>query len=100
MNVFSATTSALLDIIEIVLNFYIWVIIVGATMSWLVAFNIVNTNNRFVHMVGDFLFRLTEPLLKPLRRVLPNMGGLDLSPLVLILIIMFIQSFVHHLGVG
>ncbi len=100
MNVVSATTSAVLDIIEVVLNFYIWVIIVGAVMSWLIAFNVINTQNRYVQMVGDFVFKITDPALKRLRNVLPSMGGLDLSPLVLILVIMFVQSFIHHLVIG
>ena len=100
MSFFTSIGAATLDVIEVVLNFYIWVIIVGAVMSWLVAFNVINTQNRFVQMVGDFVFKITEPALKRIRRVLPSMGGLDLSPLVLILIIMFIQSFIHHLVIG
>jgi YggT family protein len=100
MNVVSATTAALLEVVIAILNFYIWVLIVSAVLSWLVAFNVINTHNRFVQMIGDFLFRITEPVLRPIRRVLPTMGGLDLSPLVLIFIIMFLESFIRHLVMG
>jgi YggT family protein len=68
-------------------------------LSWLVAFGIINTHNRLVAVVGDFLYRITEPLLRPIRNALPAMGGLDLSPMVLIFIIMFLQSFIRHLVV-
>lgn len=100
MSVGSAAVSATLEIVYMVLNLYIWVLIVGAIMSWLVAFNIINSHNRFVQVVGDFLFRITEPVLKPIRNVLPAMGGLDLSPMVLIFAILFLQSFIRHLVVG
>ncbi|MFY9288905.1 MAG: YggT family protein [Alphaproteobacteria bacterium] len=88
---------ALLEVIYIVLDFYIWALIIGAVLSWLVAFNVINPHNKFVRMIGDFLFRITEPLLRPIRKYLPVMGGLDLSPLVLIFIIFFLQSFIRHL---
>jgi len=96
----NALLAALLELTYAILDFYIWIIIIGAVLSWLVAFNIINTHNRFVQMAGDFLYRITEPLLRPIRRVLPQMGGLDLSPLILIFIILFIQSFLRHLVVG
>ena len=97
MPVGNALVDALIEVVYTILNFYMWVIIVGATLSWLVAFGIVNPYNRFVHIVGDFLNRITEPLLTPIRRVLPPMGGMDLSPLALLFIIYFIQSFIRHL---
>ncbi|HEU0117927.1 MAG TPA: YggT family protein [Alphaproteobacteria bacterium] len=89
--------AAILEITYAVLDFYIWVLIIGAVLSWLVAFNIINAHNRFVQVIGDFLFRLTEPLLQPIRKLVPSVGGLDLSPLILIFIIMFLQSFIRHL---
>jgi YggT family protein len=98
MHVGNALFAAIIEVIYAVLDFYIWVIIIGAVLSWLVAFNIINTSNRFVQMAGDFLFRITEPVLRPIRRVVPTMGGLDLSPIILIFIILFIQSFLRHLG--
>ncbi|MDX2027655.1 MAG: YggT family protein [Alphaproteobacteria bacterium] len=99
MNVPNALVSALLEIVYTVLNFYIWALVIGAVLSWLVAFNVINTHNRFVQAIGDFLYRITEPALRPIRRIIPIMGGLDLSPLVLIFIIMFLQSFIRHLMV-
>jgi len=66
-------------------------VIVQVVLSWLVAFNVINTGNRFVYMVGDFLYRITEPALKPIRRLLPTMGGMDLSPVVLILGLYFLR---------
>jgi len=97
MNAGNAILAATIELIYTVLDFYIWALIVGAVLSWLVAFNIINSHNRFVRMVGEFLFNITEPLLRPIRRVLPAMGGLDLSPLILIFLIMFVQSFIRHL---
>lgn len=97
MNVSSAFVAAFLKVTYEILDFYIWAIIISAGLSWLVALNVINTRNRFVVIVGDFLFRITEPLLQPIRRVLPTMGGLDLSPLALIFIINFLQYFIRYL---
>lgn len=85
---------ALLDVILIVLQLYVWVLIASAILSWLVAFNVVNMYNPFVRNVGEFLFRVTEPVLRPIRSILPSLGGLDLSPMVLILIIFFIERVI------
>jgi YggT family protein len=87
---------AILDIVQIVLDLYIWLLIASAILSWLIAFNVVNTRNQFVASVSDFLYRITEPLLAPIRSRLPNLGGLDLSPIVLILLIMFIQRIISY----
>ncbi len=75
----------------IAVDLYIWVVIIGAVLSWLIAFNVVNTSNRFVYTVADFLYRITEPALRPIRRLLPNLGGIDVSPIVLILVLIFLQ---------
>ncbi|RVU36595.1 YggT family protein [Hwanghaeella grinnelliae] len=83
---------SLIRIINVALNLYLWCIIISAVLSWLVAFNVVNTSNKFVYMVGDFLYRITEPALRPIRQFMPNLGGIDISPVLLILIIYFIQS--------
>ncbi|MBK3775090.1 YggT family protein [Azospirillum sp. YIM DDC1] len=83
---------ALYLLIDTVLSLYVWLLIASAVLSWLVAFNVVNTRNRAVYVIGDFLYRVTEPVLRPIRRVLPNMGGLDLSPIALILLIFFIRN--------
>jgi len=80
-----------------VIELYMWVIIIGVILSWLVAFNVINTSNRFVYMVGDFTHRLTEPALRPIRSLLPNLGGIDLSPLVLILLLIFAKQILVRL---
>lgn len=87
---------ALLDVVLVVLDLYIWVLIASAIFSWLIAFNIINTRNTFVSTVLDVLYRITEPVLAPIRRRLPNMGGLDLSPVVVVLIIIFLKSLIGH----
>jgi len=87
----------LLQVGLIVLDLYMWVIIISVILSWLVAFNVINTYNRFVNIVGDIVHRLTEPFLTPIRRVLPNMGGLDLSPMVLILGVIFLRGVIQRL---
>ena len=85
---------ALFQIIMILLNVLWWIIIVQAIMSWLIAFKVVNTYNRVVASIAEVLYRLTEPVLAPIRRVLPTMGGLDLSPIVLILLLYFLRDLV------
>ncbi len=84
-------------LITTVIDLFIWVVIIGAVLSWLVAFNVVNTRNRFVYMVGDFIHRLTEPLIRPIRSIIPNLGGIDLSPLVLILLLIFAKQILINL---
>ena len=85
---------AILDIILIVLQLYVWLLIASAVLSWLVAFNVVNTRNQFVATIWDTLYRVTEPALRPIRNRLPNLGGIDISPIILLLIIFFIQSVI------
>src|ERR1700704_2456794 len=87
---------AVLDIVLIVLDLYVWLLIASAILSWLIAFNVVNTRNQFVSAVAEFLYRITEPLLAPIRSFMPNLGGLDISPIILILIIMFIQRVITY----
>ena len=76
------------------IDLYMWIVIIGVVLSWLVAFNVVNTTNRFIFMVGDFTHRATEPALGPIRRYVPNLGGMDVSPMVLIILLMFLQRFI------
>lgn len=83
---------SLIWLIDTVISLYIWCLIISAILSWLVAFNVVNTQNRIVYTIGDFLYRITEPALRPIRRFLPNLGGIDLSPIVLILLLLFARS--------
>ncbi len=87
---------SVLIIIDTVIDLYMWVVIIWVIMSWLVSFQVVNTHNRFVYLVSDFLHRLTEPALRPIRRVTPNLGGIDLSPFVLILILYFLRLLLQE----
>lgn len=86
-----------LQLIMVVLDLYKWVIIIQIILSWLVSFNVVNTQNRVVYIIGDITHRLTEPVMGPIRRKLPNFSGLDLSPIVVLLGIMFIEGVVQNL---
>ncbi len=79
-------------LIDNVIDIYTWIVIAGAIMSWLVAFGVVNISNKFIRVVVDVLYRLTEPVLRPLRRILPNLGGVDISPVILLLGLFFIRS--------
>jgi YggT family protein len=87
---------ALFQTIDLALSIYTWIIIASAIFSWLYAFNVVNSHNQFVGMIGEFLYKATEPALRPIRRILPDLGGLDISPIVLLLIIFFVRSFMWN----
>ncbi len=100
MPILSSLFFALVVIVNLVLELYKWLLIIGAVLSWLVAFDVINTRNRFVHAVGDFCYRLTEPMLRHIRRWVPSINGLDLSPVILILAIIFLQSFLGHLSLS
>jgi YggT family protein len=84
----------LIGFIVLVIDLFIWVIIIGAILSWLIAFNVVNTNNRFVQTITDMLWRMTDPALRPIRGFMPNLGGIDISPVVLILLLLFFRDVV------
>jgi len=84
----------LFSFISFLLTLYIYILVAAAVMSWLVAFNVVNPRNQFVSIVGEFLYRVTEPVLRPIRNVLPNLSGIDISPVIVIIIIWFIQLVV------
>src|SRR5512145_2815672 len=84
----------LISFIVLVIDLYIWVVIASAILSWLIAFNVVNTQNRFVYTVADMLYRVTEPALRPIRNIIPNLGGIDISPVILILFLLFIRDVV------
>jgi len=77
-----------------VIDLYMWVVIISVILSWLVAFQVVNMSNRFVYMVGDFCNRLTEPALNRIRRYLPNFGNIDLAPVALIILLVFLQRLI------
>jgi YggT family protein len=90
----------LLNIISTVIQLYIWIIIVGAILTWLVAFKVVNTGNRAIYTVGDICYRLTEPALRPIRNFMPNLGGIDLAPVVLILGLIFLRDVLGRIVYG
>jgi YggT family protein len=89
---------ALYDIIDMILQLLVWIIIVQVILSWLVAFNVINTQSNFVRTVLATLDRLTDPLYRPIRRILPDFGGIDFSPIVLILAIQIIRRLVGGLA--
>ena len=84
---------ALIQTLVLALDIYWWIIIASAIFSWLYAFNVVNPRNQFVGTVGNMLFRLTEPVLRPIRNLMPDLGGIDISPIVLLLLIFFLRQF-------
>lgn len=85
--------TAILWLVNTVISLFIWILVISAVLSWLDRFRVVNTQNRFVYAVMDFCCRVTEPALRPLRRFLPNLAGIDISPVVLILVLMFLRNF-------
>jgi YggT family protein len=87
---------AFLNLVSTVITIYVWLLIAQAVLSWLVAFGIVNRYNRVVATIGDFLWRVTEPLLRPIRRVLPDLGGIDISPVILILLLWFLRNLMFE----
>ncbi|WGD28940.1 YggT family protein [Ancylobacter sp. WKF20] len=90
---------SLLWLFDTIITLYVWILIASAILSWLVAFNVVNPHNQVVRSIGEFLWRATEPVLAPLRRILPNLGGIDISPVVLIIGLYFIRNLVFELFV-
>jgi YggT family protein len=86
---------AVLYLILLLIDIYTWLLIAQAILSWLLAFGVVNRYNRAVAVIGDFLYRVTEPALRPIRSFLPNFGGIDISPIILILILYFIRVLIR-----
>jgi YggT family protein len=86
-------------LIDTIITLFIWILIASAILSWLVAFNVVNARNPIVANIGDFLYRITEPALRPIRALLPNLGGIDISPVILILLLLFLQRIIFWIYV-
>ena len=84
--------------LDALIGLYIWVVIIGVILSWLVAFNVVNPRNRFVYLVIDFINRVTEPALRRIRAFLPNLGGVDISPVILIVGLWVVQGVVTRMA--
>jgi YggT family protein len=85
---------SILNVILIILELYKWLLIIWAILSWLIAFDVVNMRNHFVAVVYDFLYRITEPVLRPIRSIMPNLGGIDVSPVIAFLLIYLIQDII------
>jgi YggT family protein len=83
---------AIANFLFVIIDIFVYLLIASAILSWLVAFDVVNTRNRVIYMIGDFLYRVTEPPLRPIRRILPNLGGIDISPVLLILVLQFLAK--------
>ena len=86
----------ILRVTLIAIDLYIWAVIISAILTWLVHFGVVNTRNQLVAMIGEFLWRVTEPALRPIRRFVPTFGGIDISPVVLILLLIFVQMVIGN----
>ena len=84
-------------LLDSIITIYLWIIIINAILSWLVAFNILNTQNRFVFSVLDTTYKLTDPALNKIRRFIPTFGSIDISPVVLILILMFLRNVIFEI---
>jgi YggT family protein len=89
---------SILNLIDLLLNIYTWILIATVVMSWLIAFNIINNHNNIVRQVSYALYRLTEPVLGPIRRLLPDLGGLDISPIIVLIAIWFIRNLLWEYG--
>ena len=87
---------ALLWLFDTIVQLFIYVLIASAVLSWLVAFNVVNVRNPIVAQIGEVLYRVTEPVLRPIRNLLPNLGGVDISPIILILLLLFVSRLLHE----
>ncbi|MDP3533311.1 MAG: YggT family protein [Alphaproteobacteria bacterium] len=87
---------SLVLLIDAILGLYVWALIISVILSWLIAFNIVNTYNRFIATIYDVLYRITEPVYRPIRRIIPTVNGIDFSPIIVILLIFFIRSLLRE----
>jgi YggT family protein len=87
---------AILWLIDTIITIYVWLLIAQAILSWLLAFGVINRYNRSVSVIGDFLYRVTEPALRPIRAMMPNFGGIDISPVILILILYFLRILINE----
>ena len=83
-------------LISQITELFIWLLIIQAIMSWLINFGIINTQSNFVNMIGSFLYKVTEPLLRPIRKLLPEFGGVDISPVILIMLLIFFRNLLFE----
>jgi len=87
---------SILILLDSVVTIYIWILIINVLLSWLIAFNVLNTSNRLVYSLLDISYKMTDPLLKPIKNFLPNLGNIDISPIVLILLLMFARNLIFE----
>ena len=88
--------NSLVILISQITELFIWLLIIQAIMSWLINFGIINTQSNFVNMIGSFLYKVTEPLLRPIRKLLPEFGGVDISPVILIMLLIFLRNLLFE----
>ena len=88
--------TSIVILISQIIEIFIWLLIVQAILSWLIAFGIINTSSNLVNLVGNFLYKVTEPLLRPIRSILPDLGGVDVSPLILIIVLIFFRNLLFE----
>ena len=88
---------SILILLDSVVSIYIWVLIINALLSWLIAFNVLNTSNRLVYSLLDISYKMTDPLLRPIRNFLPNLGGIDISPLIVFFILRLIRDYLMNI---
>jgi YggT family protein len=93
----SSMENPLLWLVDTIIQLYIWILIAAAILSWLIAFNVVNTRNAFVASIANFFYHVTEPALRPIRSILPNLGGIDISPVILIIALLFLERIIFWL---
>ena len=85
---------AIFQLLDSLISLYLWCLFIFVILSWLINFGIVNTQNRFIYLLMDFLYKITEPALRPIRRFVPNFGGIDISPIILVLGLIFVRNLV------
>ena len=88
--------NSLVILISQITELFIWLLIIQAILSWLINFGIINTQSNFVNMIGSFLYKITEPLLRPIRKLLPEFGGVDISPVILIMLLIFFRNLLFE----
>ena len=85
---------AVFQLLDSIISLYLWCLFIFVILSWLINFGIVNTQNRFIYLVMDFLYKITEPPLRPIRRFVPNFGGIDISPIILVFGLIFVRNLI------
>ena len=85
---------AIFHLLDSLISLYLWCLFIFVILSWLINFGIVNTQNRFIYLLMDFLYKITEPALRPIRRFVPNFGGIDISPIILVLGLIFVRNLI------